>query len=79
MVKKRINISDINTELELLKQEVKNIKDNDLYHIGMHIDSIKADVKVVKKIVYKAQYIMYGAITAFVVMSEKFSDILRLL
>ena len=70
---------DIKTEIELLKQEVNIIKTNHLSHIAQDIDSLKCDMKHVKTEIFKFKYIAYGAIVVFVLMSDKFNDILRLI
>ena len=43
------------------------------------IDVLKCDVRDVKRAIFKAQYVIYGAIVVFVLMSDKFNDILKLL
>jgi len=74
-----MNDKDIKTEIELLKQEVNIIKTNHLLHIAQDIDDLRDDMKDVKIEIFKFKYIAYGAIVVFVLMSDKFNDILRLL
>lgn len=74
-----MNDKDIKTEIELLKQEVNIIKTNHLSHIAQDIDDLKVEVKEIKTEMFKFKYIAYGAIVVFVLMSDKFNDILRLL
>ena len=74
-----MNDKDIKTEIELLKQEVKIIKTNHLSHMAKDIDDLKIDVKSIKTEVFKFKYVAYGAIVVFVLMSDKFNDILRLI
>ena len=74
-----MNDKDINTELQLLKQDVSLIKSNHLAHIAKDIDDLKDDMKDVKIEVFRFKYIAYGAIVVFVLMSDKFTEILRLL
>ena len=74
-----MNEQDIKTEIELLKQEVKIIKTNHLSHMAKDIDDLKIDVKSIKTEVFKFKYVAYGAIVVFVLMSDKFNDILRLI
>jgi hypothetical protein len=74
-----MNDKDINTELQLLKQDVDLIKSNHLAHIAKDIDDLKDDMKDVKIEVFRFKYIAYGAIVVFVLMSDKFTEILRLL
>ena len=74
-----MNDKDINTEIELLKQDVHIIKTNHLAHIAADIDDLKVEVKEIKTEMFKFKYIAYGAIVVFVLMSDKFTEILRLL
>jgi hypothetical protein len=70
---------NIETEIELLKQDIHIIKTNHLAHIAADIDDLKDEVKEIKTEVFRFKYIAYGAIVVFVLMSDKFNDILRLL
>jgi hypothetical protein len=70
---------DINTEIELVKQDVHIIKTNHLAHIEADMRDVKVEVKEIKTEMFKFKYIAYGAIVVFVLMSDKFNDILRLL
>jgi len=81
-----MNDKDINTELELLKKDVELIKTNHLAHIAKDIDNLDIKVSVIDERVDKIEsdlskfrHIAYGAIVVFVLMSDKFNDILRLL
>jgi hypothetical protein len=71
--------NNINTEIELLKQDVHIIKTNHLAHIEADMRDVKVEVKEIKTEMFKFKYIAYGAIVVFVLMSDKFNDILRLL
>jgi hypothetical protein len=48
-------------------------------HMAKDIDNLSVDMKDVKRAIFKAQYVMYGAIVVFVLMSDKFTEILKLL
>tara|TARA_R100001086_G_scaffold90352_2_gene44505 strand:- start:243 stop:467 length:225 start_codon:yes stop_codon:yes gene_type:complete len=74
-----MNDKDIKTEIELLKREVEIIKTNHLSHMAKDIDDLMDDVKSIKTEVFRFKYIAYGAIVVFVLMSDKFNDILRLI
>jgi|TARA_A100001391_G_C4968660_1_gene252041 hypothetical protein len=74
-----MNDKDIKTEIELLKREVEIIKTNHLSHMAKDIDDLMDDVKDIKTEVFRFKYIAYGAIVVFVLVSDKFNDILRLL
>ena len=43
------------------------------------IDDLMDDVKDIKTEVFRFKYIAYGAIVVFVLVSDKFNDILRLI
>ena len=70
---------DLKTEIELLKQDVHIIKTNHLAHIEADMRDVKVEVKEIKTEMFRFKYIAYGAIVVFVLMSDKFNDILRLL
>ena len=74
-----MNDKDIKTEIELLKREVEIIKTNHLSHMAKDIDDLMDDVKYIKIEVFSFKYIAYGAIVVFVLVSDKFNDILRLI
>ena len=74
-----MNDKDIKTEIELLKREVEIIKTNHLSHMAKDIYDLMDDVKDIKTEVFRFKYIAYGAIVVFVLVSDKFNDILRLL
>jgi|TARA_R100001224_G_scaffold64732_1_gene38812 hypothetical protein len=74
-----MNDKDIKTEIELLKREVEIIKTNHLSHMAKDIDDLMDDVKDIKTEVFRFKYIAYGAIVVFVLVSDKFNDILRLI
>tara|TARA_R100000655_G_scaffold73239_1_gene111810 strand:- start:327 stop:551 length:225 start_codon:yes stop_codon:yes gene_type:complete len=74
-----MNNKDIQTEIELLKKDIDLIKNNHLTHMQRDIDVLKCDVRDVKRAIFKAQYVIYGAIVVFVLMSDKFTEILKLL
>ena len=74
-----MNDKDIKTEIELLKREIEIIKTNHLSHMAKDIDDLMDDVKDIKTEVFRFKYIAYGAIVVFVLVSDKFNDILRLL
>ena len=74
-----MNDKDIKTERELLKREVEIIKTTHLSHMAKDIDDLMDDVKDIKTEVFRFKYIAYGAIVVFVLVSDKFNDILRLI
>jgi hypothetical protein len=74
-----MNDKDIKTEIELLKREVEIIKTNHLSHMAKDIDDLMDDVKDIKTEVFRFKYIAYGAIVVFVLVSDKFTEIFKLL
>ena len=74
-----MNDKDIKTEIALLKQAINIIKTNNLSHMAQDIDKLQEDMNEIKTEIFKFKYIAYGAIVVFVLMSDKFNDILRLL
>ena len=74
-----MNDKDIKTEIALLKQAINIIKTNHLSHMAQDIDRLQENMDEIKTEIFKFKYIAYGAIVVFVLMSDKFNDILRLL
>jgi hypothetical protein len=66
------NLNELNTEIQLVKKDIADIRNNHLAHI-------EKDLKDVKIEVFRFKYIMYGAVVIFVLATDKFSDLLRLL
>ena len=66
------DLNELNTEIELIKKDIYDIKNNHLQHI-------EKDMRDVKREVFRFKYIAYGAIVIFVLMTDKFTNLLRLL
>jgi|TARA_R110001632_G_scaffold199902_1_gene322517 hypothetical protein len=66
------DLNELNLEIELIKKDISIIKNNHLAHI-------ERDMKDVKIEVFRFKYITYGAIVVFIMLSDKFHEILRLL
>jgi hypothetical protein len=66
------DLNELNTEIELIKKDIYDIKNNHLQHI-------EKDMRDVKIEVFRFKYIAYGAIVIFVLMTDKFTNLLRLL
>ena len=64
--------NELTLEVELIKKDVHDIKANNLAHI-------EADLRDVKREVFKFKYIIWTIITIFVLTTDKFTDILKLL
>jgi len=66
------DLNELNTEIQLIKKDIADIKVN-------HLEHIEEDLKDVKIEVFRFKYIMYGAVVIFVLATDRFSDLLRLL
>ena len=66
------DLNELNTEIELIKKDIYDIKNNHLQHI-------EKDMRDVKIGVFRFKYIAYGAIVIFVLATDKFTNLLRLL
>ena len=64
--------NELTLEVELIKKDVHDIKHNHLTHI-------EADLRDVKREVFKFKYIILTIIAIFVLTTDKFTDILKLL
>jgi len=64
--------NELNFEIELIKKDINDIKINHLQHI-------EKDLKDVKVEVFRFKYIAWTAIVIFVLATDKFTDLLRLL
>ena len=66
------DLNELNTEIELIKKDISDIKTNHLQHI-------EKDMKDVKIEVFRFKYIAWTAIVIFILATDKFTDILRLM
>ena len=64
--------NELTLEVELIKKDVHDIKHNHLTHI-------EDDLRDVKREVFKFKYIAWTAIVIFVLATDKFTEILKLL
>tara|TARA_R110000824_G_scaffold30181_6_gene99588 strand:+ start:1853 stop:2059 length:207 start_codon:yes stop_codon:yes gene_type:complete len=64
--------NELNFEIELIKKDINDIKINHLQHI-------EKDLKDVKVEVFRFKYIAWTAIVIFILATDKFTDLLRLL
>ena len=64
--------NELTLEVELIKKDVHDIKYNHLTHIEL-------DLRDVKREVFKFKYIAWTAIVIFVLATDKFTDVLKLL
>ena len=74
-----MNDKERKTEIELLKKEINVNKKNKLSQQAKDTDDVMLEVKSIKTEVFKFKYVAYGAIVVFVLMSDKFTSILKFL
>jgi hypothetical protein len=66
------DLNELNIEIELIKKDIHDIKNNHLQHI-------ERDMKDVKIEVFRFKYVIWGALVIFILMTDKFTQLLRLL
>jgi|TARA_Y100000361_G_C11135442_1_gene331612 hypothetical protein len=66
------DLNELNTEIELIKKDIYDIKNNHLQHI-------EKDMRDVKIEVFRFKYVIWGALVIFILMTDKFTNLLRLL
>jgi hypothetical protein len=66
------NLNELNTEIELIKKDIHDIKTNHLAHM-------EKDMRDVKIEVFRFKYIAWTAIVIFILATDKFTEILRLM
>ena len=65
-------LNELNIEIELIKKDINDIKNNHLQHI-------ERDMRDVKIEVFRFKYVIWGALVIFILMTDKFTNLLRLL
>jgi hypothetical protein len=66
------DLNELNIEIELIKKDINDIKNNHLQHI-------ERDVRDVKIEVFRFKYVVWGALVIFILMTDKFTELLKLL
>ena len=66
------DLNEINTEIELIKKDIYDIKQNHLTHIEKDMGEVKIEV-------FRFKYIAWTAIVIFILATDKFTELLRLL
>ena len=66
------DLNELNIEIELIKKDIHDIKNNHLQHI-------ERDMRDVKIEVFRFKYVIWGALVIFILMTDKFTELLRLL
>lgn len=63
--------SELNLEIELIKKDINDIKNNHLQHI-------ETDMRDVKIEIFRFKYIVYGAVIVFALLSDNIEKIINL-
>tara|TARA_B110000444_G_C18663793_1_gene512017 strand:- start:224 stop:451 length:228 start_codon:yes stop_codon:yes gene_type:complete len=71
-IKEMKDNNELTLEVELIKKDIHDIKNNHLQHI-------EADMRDVKIEVFRFKYVIWGALVIFILMTDKFTQLLRLL
>ena len=71
-IKEMKDNNELTLEVELIKKDIHDIKNNHLQHI-------EADMRDVKIEVFRFKYVIWGALVIFILMTDKFTELLRLL
>ena len=66
------DLNELNIEIELIKKDINDIKNNHLQHI-------ERDMRDVKIEGFRFKYVIWGALVIFILMTDKFTELLRLL
>lgn len=66
------DLNELNTEIELIKKDIHDIKTNHLAHM-------EKDMRDVKIEVFRFKYIAWTAIVIFILATDKFTNLLRLM
>ena len=66
------DLNELNIEIELIKKDINDIKINQL-------QQIERDMRDVKIEVFRFKYVVWGALVIFILMTDKFTELLRLL
>ena len=66
------DLNELNTEMELIKKDISDIKVNHLKHI-------EKDMREVKIEVFRFKYIAWTAIVILILATDKFTNLLRLM
>ena len=66
------DLNELNTEIELIKKDIHDIKTNHLAHM-------EKDMRDVKIEVFRFKYIAWTAIVILILATDKFTNLLRLM
>ena len=65
------DLNELNLEIEIIKKDISDIKNNRLQHI-------EKDMRDVKIEIFRFKYIVYGAVIVFALVSNNMQEILNL-
>ena len=66
------DLNELNIEIELIKKDINDIKNNHLQHI-------EKDMRDVKIEVFRFKYAIWGALLIFILATDNFKELIRLL
>ena len=63
--------NELNLEIELIKKDINDIKNNHLQHIEVDMRDVKIEI-------FRFKYIVYGAVIVFALLSDNIERIINL-
>ena len=66
------DLNELNIELELIKKDINDIKNN-------HLEHIETDMKDIKREIFRFKYIVYGMLIVFLIISDNIKEIFNLI
>tara|TARA_B000000609_G_C23900106_1_gene202985 strand:- start:180 stop:386 length:207 start_codon:yes stop_codon:yes gene_type:complete len=66
------DLNELNIEIELIKKDINDIKNN-------HLEHIETDMKDIKREIFRFKYIVYGMLIVFLIISDNIKEIFNLI
>ena len=66
------DLNEVNIEIELIKKDISDIKNNHLKHIEIDMKEIKIEI-------FRFKYIVYGMLIVFLIISDNIKEIINLI
>ena len=66
------DLNELNIEIELIKKDINDIKNN-------HLEQIETDMKDIKREIFRFKYIVYGMLIVFLIISDNIKEIFNLI
>ena len=61
------DLNELNIEIELIKKDINDIKNN-------HLEHIETDMKDIKREIFRFKYIVYGMLIVFLIISDNIKE-----